>query len=101
MAATLRRANAEKRYLMTDSSTWIVQRSNLPNLRLLFRGGRLLVNVYHAMCQPEGATPGASLAAQFVDFLASRKTQDILRDYGKDKHGQGLYNDANYAEQYE
>jgi len=101
MTATLRRANAEGGYFMTDSSTWLMERNKLPNLKLLFRGDRMLVNVYHALCQPEGRTSGASIAADFVKFLGSQKAQQILRDYGKDKLGVGLYNDADYARQYE
>jgi len=38
MIATLRRANAERGYFMTDSSTWVAERKNMPNLKILFRG---------------------------------------------------------------
>ncbi|NOZ21383.1 MAG: solute-binding protein [Planctomycetes bacterium] len=101
MMATLRRANAEKGYFMTDSSTWVVGKDKMPNLKLLFRGDRFIVNVYHALCQPPGAAPGVSIAARFVEFLASEKAQHILRNFGKDKYGEALYNDAKYARQYE
>jgi tungstate transport system substrate-binding protein len=101
MMATLRRANAENGYFMTDSSTWVVGRNRTPNLRLLFQGDPFLVNVYNALCQPEGATPGAALAAKLVDFLASEKGQKIIRDYGKDQYGDALYRDALYARQFE
>ena len=100
MTTTLNRANAEKGYFMTDSSTWIAEKNNLPNLTILFRGDKFLVNTYHALCQPPNATPGASLATKFVDFLASEQGQRIIRDYGKDTYGEGLYNDASYARQY-
>jgi len=101
MTATLLRANAENAYFMTDSSTWVVAGSRTPNLTLLFRGDPFMVNVYHALCRPEGATPGAALAARFVDFLASEKGQKIVRDYGKDPYGEALYRDARYARQFE
>lgn len=101
MMATLLRANAENGYFMTDSSTWVVARSRTSNLRLLFRGDPFILNVYHALCQPEGATPGAALAAKFVDFLASEKAQTIIRDYGKDRYGEALYRNAEYARQFE
>jgi len=70
-------------------------------LRLLFKGDPFLVNVYHAYCQPAGTTPTAAIAAQFVDYLASDKAQKIIRDYGQGKYGEGLYNDAGYARQFE
>ena len=48
-----------------------------------------MVNTYHALCQPAGATPGAATAAKFIDFVASPQGQKIIQDYGKDKYGEG------------
>ena len=101
MTATLLRADAERGYFMTDSSTWVAAKGRTPNLRLLFKGDPFIVNVYHAYCQPQGATRGAAVAAKFLDFLASEKAQQIIRDFGKDRYGEGLYNDAQYARQFE
>jgi tungstate transport system substrate-binding protein len=101
MTATLKRANHEKGYFMTDSSTWVAEKKNLPNLKILFRGDKFLINTYHALSQPTDATPGASTAAKFIDFVASEKGQKIIRDYGKQLYGEGLYNDAVYARQYD
>ena len=101
MIATLLRANAQKGYFMTDSSTWIVGEKNTPHLRLLFKGDPVLVNVYHALCQPVGATPGAELAGQFVDFLASEEAQQIIRTYGVKQYGWPLYRDARDSRQFE
>ena len=101
MMLTLLRANAEKGYFMTDSSTWVVGRKRTGNLRLLFKGDPFLVNVYHALCQPAGRTPGAPLAARFVDFLASPKAQKIIREYGKDRYGEALYRGARDSGQFE
>lgn len=101
MTATLKRAEAEGGYFMTDSSTWVAERKNVPNLKILFKGDKFLVNTYHALCQPEGATPGAKWAARFIDFVASEEGQTILREYGKQQYGEGLYNDAVYAAKYD
>lgn len=101
MTATLKRANDEKGYFMTDSSTWVAENKNVTNLKILFKGDKFLVNTYHALCQPEGATPGAQWAAKFIDFVASEDGQKIIRDYGKDQYSQGLYDDAAYAKQYD
>ncbi len=101
MTATLKQANAEQGYFMTDSSTWVAEKKNLPNLKVLFRGDKFLVNTYHALCQPEGATPEAEQAAAFIEFVASDEGQKIIQNFGKDKYGEGLYNDAEYAEQYD
>jgi tungstate transport system substrate-binding protein len=101
MTATLKRANDEKGYFMTDSSTWVAEKKNLPHLKILFRGDKFLINTYHALSQPAGITPGASTAAKFTDFVASEKGQKIIREYGRELYGEGLYNDAAYAKQYD
>lgn len=101
MTATLKRANDEKGYFMTDSSTWVAEKNNVPNLTILFKGDKFLVNTYHTLCQPEGATPGAQWAARFIDFVASEEGQKIIRDFGKGQYGRGLYDDAAYAKQYD
>ncbi len=101
MIATLKRADREQGYFMVDSSTWVAEKKQVPNLKVLYRGDKLLVNTYHALAQPAGATPGAALAAKFIAFVASPQGQQIIKDYGKDRYGEGLYNDAAYARKYE
>jgi tungstate transport system substrate-binding protein len=101
MMATLKKADQIKGYFMTDSSTWVAGKKDLPNLLVLFRGDRFLINVYHALCQPEGATPGQHYASLFIDFVGSADGQEIIRNYGKNLYGDAMYNDAAYARQYE
>jgi len=101
MTATLKRADDEGGYFMTDSSTWIAEMKNVPKLRILFRGDKFLVNTYHTLCQPPKATPGAATALQFIDFVSSEDGQKIIREYGRDAYGEGLYNDAAYAKKYD
>ena len=101
MTATLKKANDEKGYFMTDSSTWVAEHKDVPGLKILFRGDKFLVNTYHTLCQPAGTTPGAATAARFIDFVASPAGQEIIKGYGKDRYGQGLYDDAEYAKKYD
>ena len=101
MTATLKRADTEKGYFMTDSSTWVAERKNMPNLKILFRGDKFLINTYHTLAQPTGSTPGALMAARFIDLVVSEKGQSLIRDFGKEQYGEGLYNDAAYAKQYD
>lgn len=101
MTATLKRANDDKGYFMVDSSTWVAEKGHVPNLQVLFKGDKFLVNTYHALSQPAGATPGPTLAVQFIDFISSVQGQQIIKDFGKERYGEGLYNDATYARQYE
>ena len=101
MTATLKRANDEQGYFMVDSSTWVAEKKIAPQLKVLIKGDKALVNTYHALSQPAGAIPGAAVAARFIDFVASEKGQKLIREYGQDKYGEGLYNDAAYAKQYD
>jgi tungstate transport system substrate-binding protein len=101
MMATLIKADKINGYFMTDSSTWVAGKMGLKNLRVLFRGDPFLINTYHGLCQPNGATPGWELSSKFIDFLSSEKGQSIIRNYGRDLYGESLYNDAAYAEKYE
>jgi tungstate transport system substrate-binding protein len=101
MIEILKRSNDEKGDFMTDSSTWVAERKNVPSLEVLFRGDKMLVNTYHTLVQPPSATKGASIAARFADFLVSDSGQHLIRQFGKAQYGESLYNDAAYAKQYD
>ena len=101
MMATLQRANREPGYFMTDSSTWVAARADLDNLKVLFRGDPVLVNVYHGLCRPKGATQGQPDAARFMDFLASEEAQAIVCSYGKDRYGEPMYRGVETAKAFD
>jgi tungstate transport system substrate-binding protein len=101
MMATLKMADQNGGYFMTDSSTWVAAKKVLKNLKILFRGDPFLINTYHTLCQPVGVTTGQPLAAKFIDFVISDTGQKIIRKYGVELYGEGLYNDAEYARQYD
>ncbi|MCX7172422.1 MAG: substrate-binding domain-containing protein [Proteobacteria bacterium] len=101
MTASLKRANAEGAYFMSDSSTWIMEKGVAPDLVILFRGDKALINTYHAITAPVGATPGRDTAEKFVAFVASPAGQKIIAEYGRDRYGEGVYNDAAYARQFD
>jgi len=101
MLATLTQANEVEGYFMTDSSTWIAGKAKLNNLRVLFRGDPLLVNIYHALCWPEGVRCEQKYASLFIDFVGSEEGQEIIRTYGKRRYDEPMYQDAAYARQYE
>ena len=101
MMATLKKADEEKGYFMTDSSTWIKGKQQLNNLKVLFKGDLMLINTYHALTQPVNGTKAQKLGAKFIDFVSSEEGQNIIRNFGVNEYGTALYNDARYAEQYE
>jgi len=101
MMATLKQANEQGGYFMTDSSTWVAAKKEMNNIKILFRGDPFLINTYHTLCQPEDATAGQPYAAKFIDFIVSEEGQRLIRNYGAEKYGEGLYNDADYARRYD
>ena len=100
MTASLKRANSENAYFMSDSSTWVAEKNIAPNLQILYRGDKFLVNTYDALAAPSGGTPDRDIAVKFIQFVASDEGQAIIRNYGKSQYKEALYNDAAYAKQY-
>mgnify|MGYP000645611159 CR=1 FL=1 len=95
----LKKANQIGGYFMVDSSTWIAAKKEMKNLKVLFRGDPMLVNVYHAMRRSDISEQ--SYAVKFIDFLASEEGQKIIREYGTKNYCKPLYHDAAYAGQYD
>lgn len=101
MMATLKMADQNQGYFMTDSSTWVAAQRQISSLKILFKGDPFLINTYHTLCQPVGGSDTQSLASEFIEFLVSDKGQEIIKSYGVNDYGAGLYMDAAYARQYD
>ncbi|HSN72514.1 MAG TPA: hypothetical protein VLT59_13450, partial [Steroidobacteraceae bacterium] len=67
--------------------------SELDHLVPLYRGDPALANPYHTL-YPAKATPGSQLAREFGEFLTSKRGQELVRKYGRGRHGEPLYRDA-------
>lgn len=93
MTASMRRANDEGACFLTDSSTFIAERRNVPQLQKLFAGGALLANPGHTpyLTAP---TPGAAIARRFGEDLVSEPVQALLRTFGVDRFGEPMDLDA-------
>ena len=96
MGPTLLRADHQPGYFMTDNSTYYANRAKLKNLVPLFQDDPILVNVYHALRPSLERFPGRqhTLARNFIAFVASKKGQAVIRDFGRGKYGRPLYQDA-------
>lgn len=100
MRATLRQANSQPGYFMTDSSTWVAEQSSLGNLKVLFKGDPILINTYHALRSVDLSRKEGRLSEAFIDFVASEKGQKIIKTFGKAEFGSAMYNNARYAQKF-
>ena len=100
MGPTLMRADKEKGYFMTDSSTWYAKKNKIKNLEILYSRDPFLINVYHALGAPEGKKPEKiyRLIKKFIGFLKSEEGQKIIGEFGKKEYGTPLYLDGKHAE---
>jgi tungstate transport system substrate-binding protein len=99
MGPTLMRADKELGYFMVDSSTFYAKRSKIKNLKILFKGDPVLVNVYHGLVTSPDRHPRANhgLSVNFLEFMSSPEGQNIFGNYGKAQFQIPLYKDAKYA----
>jgi tungstate transport system substrate-binding protein len=99
MEQTLKRADDEKGYFMTDSSTYYAIKQGVKNLEILLRGDPVLINVYHIMSVPEKKRSGDiyRLITGFIGFVVSDEGQRIIREFGGPEYGAPLYMDAKQA----
>lgn len=93
MASTLLIASQKNGYTISDRGTWLSHTKNLPNLKIDVEGGKDLMNIYHVMeVNPAKHKNVNSKAAQeFVDFMVSPATQDVIAQFGIKKYGQPLF----------
>lgn len=103
MGPTLMKADKIPGYFMTDSSTYIVKKSRLKNMTILFKDDPMLINVYHALMANPQKYPETkhSLARKFLRYIGFGPGQRFYRVFGLEGYGQPLYKDAFYAQQFE
>jgi tungstate transport system substrate-binding protein len=93
MGQTLQVAAEKKGYVLTDRATWLAQKKNLGNLKIVVEGGKDLMNIYHVMqVNPDKHKLINSIdAKKFVDYMVDPKTQDVIENFGKKEYGQSLF----------
>jgi tungstate transport system substrate-binding protein len=92
MGQTLSVAAEKKTYTLADRGTYLALKKNL-GLDILAEGDAILLNIYHVIeinpeKWPKVNTEGAKA---FADFMVSRETQDIIREFGVEKYGSPLF----------
>lgn len=100
MGETLQFANEEQGYTLADRGTYLSMAETLPDLTVLFGGETIAENPDPAMRNPYGviqvkpADPqalAAQTAEEFIAWLTSIETQDLIQGYGVDKYAQPLF----------
>lgn len=92
MGQTLNVAAEKKGYTLADRGTYLALRKNL-GLDILVEGDAALLNIYHVIEVNSAKWPKANAdgAKAFADFMASKKTQAIIKTFGVDKFGSPLF----------
>jgi ABC-type tungstate transport system, permease component len=92
MGATLEIAAQRSGYTLVDRGTFMAHPAGR-QLRIVFEGDPLLLNVYHAyVVNPENhSRANASGARAFVAYLARPQTQRAIGRFGLERYGRSLY----------
>jgi tungstate transport system substrate-binding protein len=100
MGETLQFAHEEQGYTLADRGTCLSLADSLPDLMVQFGGATIAENPDAAMRNPYGViqvtpadpqSPAALKAEEFIAWLTSVETQDLIQVYGVDKYGQPLF----------
>jgi tungstate transport system substrate-binding protein len=100
MGDTLLFANEQQAYTVADRGTYLSMRDKLPDLAVLVGGNNLAENADKALLNPYGVLAvspekhpnvQAGLAQQFVAWLLSAETQELIGGHGVDAFGQPLF----------
>ena len=85
-------ADKNGQYHMLDSSTWVMHRSKVPNLKLMVLGPK---NEYEiCLISPErlpNLKYNFEYAEKFYHFCLSEQGQKIIAEFGKNQYGESIY----------
>ena len=92
MGQTLSVAAEKKGYTLADRGTYLALKKNL-GLDILVEGDAILLNIYHVIEINPAKWPKVNAAGgkAFADFMVSKETQDIIKNFGVDKFGSPLF----------
>ena len=106
MGETLQLAHEALGYTLADRGTYLSMAEALPDLTVLFGGVTIADNPDPAMRNPYGViqvkpadpqAPAAQKAEEFVAWLTSIETQELILEFGVGKFGQPLFYPASNA----
>lgn len=93
MGAVLTMSDESGAYTLSDRATYLAQVQNGLKLALLVEGDKLLLNPYGVIAVDPAKSPEINneLANQFIDWLISVPTQQLILDFKKAELGQSLF----------
>ncbi len=93
MGAVLTMANEMGAYTLSDRATFLAQQENNTGLVILMEGDKALLNPYGVIAVDPAKNPDIKndLANQFIDWLISVPTQQMIEDFKKEELGQSLF----------
>jgi len=80
-------------YTLSDRGTYLAMKDRI-KLRILFeKDQKYLFNPYHVMAVNHAKFPNMKydLAMKYIDYVVSEEGQNVIRNYGRDKYGEGLF----------
>jgi tungstate transport system substrate-binding protein len=92
MAATLTMASEKQAFTLADRGTFLTHQDRL-KLAIVFEGGIELRNDYHVILVNPEKHPHVKVEAvrQFIQFLHSPETRELIAHFGEEKFGQPLF----------
>ena len=93
MGAVLTMANEQEAYTLSDRGTYLARTLEGTDLVILVEGDPVLFNPYGVIAVNPDINPAiqADAANQFIDWLISVPTQEIISEYGTEEFGQPLF----------
>jgi len=93
MGAVLTMANEELAYTLSDRATYLARTLEGTDLEILVEGDPVLFNPYGVMAvnPDKGDHIKADMAEQFIDWLISLPTQELIAEYGVEDFGSPLF----------
>jgi len=92
MGATLQVADEKQGYTLTDRATYLAQRDNF-DLEIMVEGDDNLFNPYGVIAVNPDKLQHVKYneTMKFIEFLTSKKGQDLIGKFGVEKFGQPLF----------
>ena len=93
MGAVLTMAGEQQAYTLCDRATYLAMKSEGLELEIMVEGDPVLFNPYGVMAvnPDKNAEIQVDLANQFIDWLLSVETQELISTFGVEKFGSPLF----------